>query len=64
MFVCLFILAVSLSLGVIDFVEIEGYASGNVLWNNALVTVNVNFRSSDGSAIKVGEYFILHIYRK
>jgi predicted transcriptional regulator len=52
---------VTLAIGVIEF-EVDGYLSGNSLWHNALVTLNIDFQDPTGSVTTVGEYFIINVY--
>lgn len=48
----------------IDVIEEDEYPSGNLLWHNAMITVNINWHDPTGSVSTVGDYSILSVYSK
>lgn len=42
----------------------EAFPFGNLMWHNALVTLNIHWRDPTGSISTVGEYKIVNVHSK
>ncbi len=45
----------------IDAIGVDEYPFGNLLWHNAMVTVNIGWRDPSDYVSSVGEYLIISV---
>ena len=45
----------------IHAIDTSVYPVGNLLWHNAMVTVNIDWEDPTGAVSSVGEYFVLNV---